>query len=162
MCPWPSGNSAFRSLMSIVGGLNHASVSRLKFTVEEMPNATQKLKKDLEALMSADNNFRDYRARLNSIPNDIPVLPYLGVYLTDLTFVDENSDYVNGFINYSKRILLYGIVSQVRQRQFKQYNIQPVQQIIDMLMQLQVYDDSSFFKKSLEMEPRGAPRASIK
>jgi len=152
----------FNSLMSILGGLNASSVSRLKYTVDEMPNNTQKLKKDLETLMSSDNNFRDYRARITAVPLDVPVLPYLGVYLTDLTFVDENSDYVGGLINYSKRILLYGIVSLIRQRQNRQYNLQPVQQIIDKLMKLTIIDDSSFFKKSLDMEPRGAPRASIK
>jgi len=152
----------YNSLMSILGGLNASSVSRLKYTVEEMPNNIQKLKKDLETLMSSDNNFRDYRARMNTLPLDVPVLPYLGVYLTDLTFVDENSDFVNGLINYSKRVLLYGIVNLIRQRQDKQYNLQPVQQIITKLMQLTMVDDSGFFKKSLDMEPRGAPRASIK
>jgi len=152
----------FNAVMSILGGLNASSVSRLKFTVSEMSRDMQRVKKELETMMSSDNNFRDYRARLGSISTDTPMIPYLGVYLTDLTFVDENSDYVNGLINFSKRVLVYNIINQIRQRQTRPYRIQPVQQIIDKLMQLTLQDDSKFFSKSLELEPRGASREAIK
>jgi len=152
----------YNALMSILGGLNASSVSRLKFTIAEMPNNIQKTKKELESIMSSDSNFREYRARLSTISSDTPMIPYLGVYLTDLTFVDENSDYVNGLVNFSKRILVYNIINQIRQRQTMPYRIQPVQQIINKILQLTVMDDSKFFKKSLELEPRGASRESIK
>ncbi len=41
--------------------------------------------KDLEQIMSSDSSFRAYRTRLAG--SDPPCIPYLGVYLTDLTFV---------------------------------------------------------------------------
>ena len=116
----------------------------------------------MEALMSSDNNFREYRARISQISSDTPMIPYVGVFLTDLTFTDENSDYINGLVNFAKRMLVYNIICQIRQRQTMPYRIQPVQQIIDKLLQLTMVDDSQFFQKSRELEPRGASRMAIK
>ena len=152
----------YNSLMSILGGLNASSVSRLKFTTEEMDQSCQRQRTVLEQAMSSDNNFRDYRARVNDTPQGVPVLPYLGVYLTDLTFVDENSDFVDGLVNFSKRMLIFNIIHQISVRQNSPYNIQPVQQIIERLSRIQILDDKEFFQRSLRLEPRGASRANIK
>ena len=47
-----------------------------------------------------------------------PVVPYVGLYLSDLTFIDEgNPNEINGLINFSKRMLLYEVIQQVQQYQ---------------------------------------------
>jgi hypothetical protein len=152
----------FNSLMSVMAALNSSSVSRLRFTFEELPVIAQKSKKEIEDIMQSDNNWRGYRARLTAIPSEVPCIPYLGVFLTDLTFVDENPDMVRGLINFSKRQLVYNIISIVQQRQQKPYAIQPVQQIIKLLKKVPTKDEQEVYQLSTKREPRGATRANIK
>jgi hypothetical protein len=41
-----------------------------------------------------------------------------GVYLTDLTFIEDgNPDYVNELINFSKRSLIYTVIAKIQQFQ---------------------------------------------
>ena len=49
------------------------------------------------------NNYKRYRDRLSTIPT--PAVPYIGVFLKDLTFIcDGNPDYLRGgLINVHKR-----------------------------------------------------------
>ncbi|KAL5501990.1 hypothetical protein EMCRGX_G008675 [Ephydatia muelleri] len=50
-----------------------------------------------------ENNYKRYRDRLSTIPT--PAVPYVGVFLKDLTFIcDDNPDYLRGgLINVHKR-----------------------------------------------------------
>jgi hypothetical protein len=60
----------------------------------------------LEQMMENKHNFKNYRDRLAKIKlNGEPTLPYLGVYLRDLTFIEEgNKTYIteHRLINYEK------------------------------------------------------------
>jgi hypothetical protein len=41
-----------------------------------------------------------------------------GVYLTDLTFIEDgNPDYINELINFSKRSLIYTVIAKIQQFQ---------------------------------------------
>ena len=151
----------YNSLMSILSGVNSSAVSRMKYTFEELSAAQQKSLRDLLAVMSSDNNFHYYRAHISSLDDKVPKIPYLGVSLTDLTFCQENADYINGLINFSKRTLLYQIISAVLKHQFTSYTLQPVQQILFVLRTLPVFEEQKYYRKSLKREPRGFPRSSI-
>ena len=87
---------------------------------------------------------------------------FRGVYLTDLTFIDENPDTVNGMINFTKRRLVYSVISKIQQYQQTPYNIQPVDQIIQQLLQVSILDDTTLYNLSLKREPRKAERSEIK
>lgn len=150
----------FNSLMTISAALNSSPISRLRFTTEELAVGVAKTKRELEDLMN--NNWKLYRQRLTQIPSGVPCLPYLGVCLTDLTFVDENPDTVRGLINFSKRSLVYNIISVVQQRQRNPYNLQPVQQILNLLRKVSFKDEQEQYQLSLKREPRSASRANIK
>ena len=65
--------------------------------------------------MSQDNNYKKYRTTLHSVSP--PCLPYVGIYLTDLVFIEEgNGDTFNGLINFTKRKLVASVI-----RDFTQY-----------------------------------------
>jgi len=151
----------YNSLMSILSGLNSSAVSRMKYTVEELGLTQQKTLRDIGILMSSDNNFHDYRAHLTTLDEKTPKIPYLGVYLTDLTFCQENSDYINGLINFSKRSMLYQIISAVLKYQYCSYSLQPVQQILEIFHKLTPCDEQELYALSLKREPRGVPKSSI-
>jgi len=151
----------YNSVMSILSGFNSSAVSRLKYTFEELGVTQQKSLRDIGTLMSSDNNFHDFRVQLASLDEKTPKIPYLGVYLTDLTFCQENSDNINGLINFSKRSMLYHIISAVLKHQYCNYSIQPVQQILEVLHKLGPVDEQTSYALSLKREPRGVPRSSI-
>lgn len=157
----------YNSLMAIIAGLSFSSVFRLRWTREEMPAQTQKTMKELEQIMSSESSFKVYRHRLAA--SDPPCIPYLGVYLTDLTFMDENPDNItvetsNGpvsLINFAKRKMVYNVISLVQQYQQRAYNLQPVHQIVQFLTKLPAMDEQELYLLSLKREPRKVQRADI-
>eukprot|EP01133_Synstelium_polycarpum_P000183 gene183-221_t len=92
----------FNTSMAILSGLNAASVHRLKFTKEEMPKHTQQTYADLQAQLHSNQAYKVYRELLQK--SNPPCLPYLGVCLTDLTFIEDgNPDMIQGFINFNEK-----------------------------------------------------------
>jgi hypothetical protein len=80
----------FNSLMGVLAGLNMSSVHRLKHTVAEAGEKAATSKSDAEQLLAPQNNFRQYRAAVHRGGSG-ELVPYLGVYLTDLTFIEDGN-----------------------------------------------------------------------
>eukprot|EP01120_Amphizonella_sp_Union-15-10_P002624 TRINITY_DN12934_c0_g1_i1.p1 TRINITY_DN12934_c0_g1~~TRINITY_DN12934_c0_g1_i1.p1 ORF type:complete len:130 (+),score=16.56 TRINITY_DN12934_c0_g1_i1:54-392(+) len=111
--------------------------------------------------MDPQESNRKYRNLItNAIP---PCLPYLGIHLTDLTFIDDaNPTLYNGLINYAKIKLLSNALSQLQQFQQKGYNLQPIYQVQMLLDDPQPrYSEHEIYKISQEREPRKATRNQI-
>lgn len=79
----------FNSLMTIISALQSVNIARLKKTWELLSPRYLQIFVDLKSLMNMEKNYGNYRAMLRK--NEIPTLPYLGLYLTDLTFVMEGN-----------------------------------------------------------------------
>lgn len=76
----------YNSMLAIISGLNNSAVYRLQFTRAELPEKITRNATELNSLMSSENAYKLYREALHSAnPQIAPVVPYLGVYLTDLT-----------------------------------------------------------------------------
>ena len=56
----------------------------------------------MQSIVSADGRFRNLRDSLHRC--DPPCIPYLGMYLTDLSFIEEGTpDFTeDGLLNFSK------------------------------------------------------------
>eukprot|EP01111_Echinosteliopsis_oligospora_P014929 TRINITY_DN5748_c1_g1_i1.p1 TRINITY_DN5748_c1_g1~~TRINITY_DN5748_c1_g1_i1.p1 ORF type:complete len:673 (+),score=164.12 TRINITY_DN5748_c1_g1_i1:79-2019(+) len=123
----------FNTAMAILAGLNASSVHRLKWTREEMPRQVHQVYESLQAALSSNQAYREYRNLLSHA--NPPCIPYLGVYLTDLTFVEDgNPDDIHGLINFTKRKYVYLSIDKVKQYQDTAYNLQPVYQIACMFL----------------------------
>ena len=86
-----------------------------------------------------------------------PCIPYLGVYLSDLTFIDEgNLDYVkdNKLINFEKRALSAKVITEIQLFQQMQYCFRPMPFLQSYLTNLKMFSESEAYKLSLEYEPR--------
>ena len=81
--------------------------------------------------------------------------------MTDLTFIDENPNTINGMINFAKRKMIYNVISRIQQYQQTHYNLQPVEQIIQLLQNITPLDEQNLYKESLKREPRNADRSQI-
>lgn len=143
----------FNSLMGVLACLNMSSVHRLQQTRNALSPALLKTWNLLEELMSYRSSFHLYREALHSCRP--PVVPYLGVYLTDLTFIEDgNPDNINGFINFKKRDLISGVVKEIKTYQNTSYTFPVVEPIHTFLLELPSCSESQLYTLSLVREPR--------
>ncbi|KAH8167063.1 hypothetical protein CIB48_g1170 [Xylaria polymorpha] len=76
----------YDGLMAIVCSLNSSVISRLRKTWDIISHKRRELFRTLHAIVEPTNNNKVLRARLQG--HVAPCLPFLGMFLTDLTFVD--------------------------------------------------------------------------
>ncbi|KAL7271979.1 cell division cycle-related protein [Rhizina undulata] len=148
----------FSTLTAILAALQTASIHRLKRTWEHVPTRTSTILGQMNTLMGATMNFAEYREMLHIV--NPPCVPFLGVYLKDLTFVaDGNDDYIKGtdqLINFGKRSKTATIIREIQQYQSVPYALQPVPELIDWITQQMVAarDVNEMYETSLSLEPR--------
>lgn len=65
-------------------------------------NQTKTTIDQLQSLVSTDSRFRNMRDAINRC--DPPSIPYVGMYLTDLSFIEEGTPNYSpdGLLNFSK------------------------------------------------------------
>ena len=124
----------FNSLAWILSALEHEPINRLRKTWEKVPAKKKARLANLRLLMSAERGFKLYRGALASCHP--PVLPYLVIYLRDLTLIEEgNPDFIDGgLINFAKRAKLAEIIEEIRMYQQRGYNLQRVDEIGKFIM----------------------------
>eukprot|EP00736_Rhodelphis_marinus_P006944 Rmarinus@m.6431 len=148
----------FSLAMEVVSALNNAAVRRLKQTWELVRSKKSHYQtfQELEAVVARENNFATLRMTMKE--SEGPALPYLGVFLTDLTFVqDGNSTYLQyeGLINWEKAIMLADIIAQVEDFQRTPYEIKRSPEAEKFFKQLSVpLTDEEMYERSLKVEPR--------
>ncbi|KAK3315460.1 ras guanine nucleotide exchange factor domain-containing protein [Apodospora peruviana] len=76
----------YDALMAITCALTDTSIKRLKMTWDTVSVKRKAMLKSLQAIVDFNQNYKVLRARLADRPP--PCLPFLGMFLTDLTFVD--------------------------------------------------------------------------
>ncbi|KAJ3051072.1 hypothetical protein HK097_007952, partial [Rhizophlyctis rosea] len=148
----------FNTLMSILAGLNSAPIHRLKRTWDYLSQRTQQTLETLRNTMSPTRNFAVYREQLHSV--NPPCVPFLGFYLTDLTFIEDgNPDNLKGgagLINFSKRMKTAEVIREIQQYQNVPYALMPVPELQQYLRAnfAGTMDDQSLYNKSLALEPK--------
>ncbi|XP_026769364.1 RAS guanyl-releasing protein 4 isoform X1 [Pangasianodon hypophthalmus] len=103
----------FNTLMAVIGGLCHSSISRLKDTASLLSSDITKALSELTELLSSYSNYTNYRRVYNEC-NGFKV-PILGVHLKDLISLNEAlPDYLEGDkINLGKLQHLYSNISDL-------------------------------------------------
>ncbi|KAK5576708.1 hypothetical protein RB653_007852 [Dictyostelium firmibasis] len=89
--------------MEVLSSLESSAVSRLHKTWEQVPQSSIQSLQSLQKLLSPAENFKNYRERISKCGSCC--IPYIGLYLSDLTFIHEgNPDYYQQtqLINFSK------------------------------------------------------------
>lgn len=119
----------FYSAMGIMSALVSSSVHRLASTWENITEFEMSEFRKFQALTSSANNFKAMR---EAIPlRSPPVIPYLGMYLTDLIFIEEGipDSLPGGLINFSKRRQVATLISSIQQVQLHRYHFSPVEEL---------------------------------
>ncbi|XP_061658244.1 ras-specific guanine nucleotide-releasing factor 2 isoform X3 [Syngnathoides biaculeatus] len=92
----------FNGVLEITSALNRSAVYRLKKTWAKVCKQTKALMDRLQRAVSSEGRFKNLRETLKNC--NPPCVPYLGMYLTDLAFIEEGSPNFTegGLVNFSK------------------------------------------------------------
>ncbi len=150
----------FNGIMEFIAALQNAGVWRLKETWARLDKKHKRAWDMLTARLSRDNNFKVFRESLRTVSP--PSIPYLGLFLTDLTFVEEgNADFFENesggdpIINVVKRVQYAQIIKDIQLYQQTPYVLQPVSIISDFMMVLVPMTQEQVYDVSLTIKPRG-------
>lgn len=153
----------YHSLMALIAALESAPVARLRKTWDAIDSAYIKQFQELRAIMSAEGSYKAFRAVIKT--EDPPVIPYIGVYLADLTFIEDGNpskiqhESLGELINFAKMKLLDSVIQDINMYQQAPYKLEPVPKIQILLTAAEEIklSDKELFDHSLKSEPR-APK----
>ncbi|KAJ3424638.1 guanine nucleotide exchange factor [Anaeramoeba flamelloides] len=149
----------FNSFMATLTSLHSSSVLRLKHTFAQVSEEnTQKLESFYE-LMSGIGAYKIYREALKSaFLKGQSCIPFIGIHLTDLTFLDESKrDYEqNGEISESKLETMTTVISNILKFQTRPYSLITVPQLQDYFKEFPGLNNDQLYEISLQREPINA------
>ena len=159
----------YDSLMAIICSLNSSMVMRLKRTWELVSVKTKARLDDLKAITDVGRNYAVLRQRLQN--HVAPCIPFVGIYLTDLTFIDvgngttrqlpgESGQDSVSVINFDKHMKTAKIIGQLQSFQvpYRLAAIPEMQDWMDAQIQRVRSSDQAnvqaYYRRSLLLEPR--------
>lgn len=165
----------YDSLMAIICSLNSSMVTRLKKTWEMVSVKTKGRLEELKSIVDVGKNYAVLRTRLQG--HVAPCIPFVGIYLTDLTFVDVGNQTtrqlpgseINGagtarsVINFDKHTKTAKIIGQLQRFQVP-YRLAAVPEMQDWMeasisrvRNSDLANVQTFYRRSLLLEPREPP-----
>jgi len=108
----------------------------------------------LRVQFSSQLNWKIYREIVQQqLP---PCLPFLGVFLQDITFIDDgNPSYIGEeLLNWEKFQRFSNCLSDMQKFLYVKFDFKPVPEIQDCIKCIKVFDDKEVYQISLAVEPR--------
>jgi hypothetical protein len=163
----------YDTLMAIICSLNSSTIMRLEKTWDIVPQKRKDTLKVLQDIVEPTKNHAVLRQRLHDhVP---PCLPFVGTYLTDLTFVDIGNPATKqlpgmtgedsiSVINFDKHFRTAKIIGELQRFQIP-YRLTEVPELQEWLqaqiVRVRCSNDQNniqqYYRKSLLLEPRKHP-----
>ncbi|KAI9318088.1 ras guanine nucleotide exchange factor domain-containing protein [Dichotomocladium elegans] len=150
----------FNTCMAILSAFDSSSIGRLRRTWDGIGQRHLSSLACLRSLFSPNRNFIEYRTHVHSV--NPPCIPFLGIYLQDLTFIEDgNPNVINNqghqvHINFSKLDKIGRVIRELQQFQNVAYSLQsvaPLQTFITAQLQSN-RDEERIYRDSLAIEPK--------
>ncbi|XP_038845679.1 ras-specific guanine nucleotide-releasing factor 2-like isoform X2 [Salvelinus namaycush] len=148
----------YNGVLEITSALNRSAIYRLKKTWAKVCKQTKSLMGRLQKTVSSEGRFKNLRETLKNC--NPPCVPYLGMYLTDLAFIEEATPNFTeeGLVNFSKMRMMSHIIREIRQFQGAPYRIEHQAKVTQFLLdRTLVMDEDTLYELSLKIEPRLLP-----
>ncbi|XP_061286703.1 RAS guanyl-releasing protein 1 isoform X2 [Bos javanicus] len=153
----------FNTLMAVIGGLCHSSISRLKETSSHVPHEINKVLGEMTELLSSCRNYDNYRRAYGEC-TDFKI-PILGVHLKDLiSLYEAMPDYLEeGKVNVHKLLALYNHISELVQLQEVPPPLEANKDLVHLLtLSLDLYyTEDEIYELSYAREPRNHKAPSV-
>ncbi|XP_074107053.1 ras-specific guanine nucleotide-releasing factor 2 [Cotesia typhae] len=145
----------YNGVLQICAAFTNSSVYRLKKTWEKVSKTTKQTIERLQSIVSSDGRFRNLRDTLHRC--DPPCIPYLGLYLTDLSFIEEGTPNFTdeGLLNFAKMRMIAHVIREIRHFQQTPYKIELITKVTNYLLDTTLLlEEDDLYRMSLEIEPR--------
>ncbi|XP_020503101.2 ras-specific guanine nucleotide-releasing factor 2 isoform X2 [Labrus bergylta] len=145
----------YNGVLEITSALNRSAIYRLKKTWAKVSKQTKALMDKLQKTVSSEGRFKNLRETLKNC--NPPCVPYLGMYLTDLAFIEEGTPNFTdeGLVNFSKMRMISHIIREIRQFQQTPYRIEHQAKVTQYLLdKTLIMDEDTLYELSLKIEPR--------
>nr|KAF6355865.1 Ras protein specific guanine nucleotide releasing factor 2 [Myotis myotis] len=145
----------YNGMLEITSALNRTAIYRLKKTWAKVSKQTKALMDKLQKTVSSEGRFKNLRETLKNC--NPPAVPYLGMYLTDLAFIEEGTPNFTeeGLVNFSKMRMISHIIREIRQFQQTSYRIDHQPKVTQYLLdKALIIDEDTLYELSLKVEPR--------
>ncbi|XP_014231080.1 ras-specific guanine nucleotide-releasing factor 2-like isoform X1 [Trichogramma pretiosum] len=145
----------YNGVLQICAAFTNSSVYRLKKTWDKVSKTTKQNIERLQNIVSSEHRFRNLRDALHRC--DPPCIPYLGLYLTDLSFIEEGTPNftADGLLNFSKMRMIAHVIREIRHFQQTPYKIELITKVTNYLLDTSLLlDEDDLYRMSLEIEPR--------
>lgn len=147
----------FNGVLQICAAFTNSAVFRLKKTWDMIPKTTKTTIDQLQNLVSTDSRFRNMRDAINRC--DPPSIPYVGMYLTDLSFIEEGTPNYSpeGLLNFSKMRMIAHVIREIQHLQNGSYKIELNPRVANYLLdESRHLQDDEMYRCSLAIEPRSS------
>lgn len=149
----------FSTMGAIVSGLNSAPIHRLKRSWEQVNSKYMSQLQTCEATINSYRNYNKVRTTLATVSP--PCVPFVGVFLTALTHIQDGSkDHLPGnLVNFRKRQKISEVIQDLQRWQTQPHNFHPLPSVLAHIEEsLQPFGDQDisdlFWELSMEREPR--------
>merc|ERR1712113_728481 len=104
----------YNSLCAILGALNSSPIHRLKLAWQRVPEKTLNQFESFKQIFINTRNFRNFRTLFRQVSP--PAIPYFGLFLQDLVFIDDGNDSFNDLVLHLSVGLELGGLAQAHQQ----------------------------------------------
>ncbi|KAG8955877.1 hypothetical protein FRC04_006324 [Tulasnella sp. 424] len=148
----------FSSMAALLAGLNSPSIRRLKRTWDTLDSRVTSQLDDVEKILDWGENFKGYRQLMATTAP--PCIPFLGVYLKTLAFIQSaNKDMLseeNNLINFGKWQKAAEVIREIKTYQSRPHNLTELPNVQDLIEKslARVENSPDFWELSMQLEPR--------
>jgi hypothetical protein len=143
----------FNACFELTSCLTIKSIHRLKKTWKKLKKADAVVFEEMSNFITNKGNFKLLRSEISHcIP---PLIPYLGTFLSDLTFTEDgNPDLIDGKIHFEKRIKIATLIRSLTTYQETQFPLILVEDINAILKtQISRVEEKELNDLSTKREP---------
>lgn len=154
----------FNGLMGVLAGLSMSAVSRLRHSFAKLSESTNLILQQLQGLQDPSQGSKKLREAMGQASQ---ALPYIGLSLTDLTFMDEGNpthlDEEKRTVNFPKFQMINRTIKLLLQFQNSSFfnGLTPVQPLYAFLSEMSNLNENELWELSNEREPKGCAYKDI-